>query len=370
VNPEEPKGDVLFVAAALGPPGRATLAEIRDLPPRSGLVSGGSLVAARAEGAAAGRIAGRLLDLAGKDPYPRPGSPDWARLLEEAGVRARDARDARIPATLVDLMARAGDAIRADFEEVAGSLPPVVAGAFPGAHLLEPGRIRLGQGVRIDPGVVLDAREGPIVLGDRTRVMANTVIQGPVCAGPDCLFKPLTRAMDGVCLGPVCRVGGEIDATILQGFSNKQHDGFLGHSYVGSWVNLGAATDTSDLRNDYGLVRVTIAGEEVDTGSRHVGSLVGDHSKTAIHTRLNTGTVIGVSANVFGSDFPPREIPSFTWGGGPEMREYRLEKAIEVASIVTARRDVVFGPHGEALFGALHRATAERRAALFGAAKL
>jgi UDP-N-acetylglucosamine diphosphorylase/glucosamine-1-phosphate N-acetyltransferase len=370
VNPERREGDVLFVAAALGRPAGATLAEIRDLPEGAGLVAGGRLVAARAEGGAAARIAGRLREIAGRGPFPEASFADWARLLEESKVRPRDARDPRIPATLVDLMAAASDAIRADFDELARSGPAPSPTAFPGAHFLEPARIRLGTGVRIDPGVVLDAREGPIVLGDRTRVMANTVIQGPVCSGPDCLFKPLTRAMDGVCLGPVCRVGGELDATIVQGFSNKQHDGFLGHSYVGSWVNLGAATDTSDLKNDYGFVRVTIAGEELDTGSRHVGSLVGDHSKTAIHTRLNTGTVIGVSANVFGAGFPPKEIPSFTWGGGAETHEYRLEKAVQVASIVTARRDVVFGAHGEALFAALHRATADRRAALFGAAKL
>ncbi|MGH2570129.1 MAG: putative sugar nucleotidyl transferase [bacterium] len=369
VNPERPEGDVLFVAAALGRPDGATLGEIRDLPQGAGLVAEGRLVAARAEGGAAARIAGSLRESVGREPFPAASFADWTRLLEESKVRPRDARAARIPGTLVDLMAKAADAIRADFDEL-GRGPAADPAANPFAHLLEPARIRLGVAVRIDPGVVLDAREGPIVLGDRTRVMANTVIQGPVCSGPDCLFKPLTRAMDGVCLGPVCRVGGELDATIVQGFSNKQHDGFLGHSYVGSWVNLGAATDTSDLKNDYGFVRMTIAGEEVDTGSRHVGSLVGDHSKTAIHTQLNTGTVIGVSANVFGGGFPPKEIPSFTWGSGPEMREYRLDKAVQVASIVTARRDVVFGAHGEALFAALHRATAERRAALFGAAKL
>jgi UDP-N-acetylglucosamine diphosphorylase/glucosamine-1-phosphate N-acetyltransferase len=182
-------------------------------------------------------------------------------------------------------------------------------------------------------------------------------------------LKPGTRLLDGVSLGPVCKVGGEVDASIVQGWSNKQHDGFLGHSYVGCWVNLGAATDTSDLKNDYGLVRLTIAGEVRDTGSRHVGSLIGDHAKTAIHTRLNTGTVIGVSANVFCVGFPDRETPSFTWGGGADRQEYRLGKAVRVAAEVTARRGVVFAPADEGLFARLHQETEERRLAWIGRAR-
>jgi len=370
VNEERPGEDVLFVAAALGRPERGTLAAVRELPPGEALLAEGRLLAVRAASDTAARVAGELRGIVGAGPIPGPSFVDWPRRLAELGVRARDAREPRFPATLVDLMAAAGNVARADCADTAPELPPPDPAAFPGAHLLAPERIRLGEGVRIDPGVVLDAREGPVFLGAGTRVLANSVLQGPVVAGRDCVFKPLTRALDGVCLGPVCRIGGEVDATVVQGWSNKQHDGFLGHSYLGSWVNLGAATDTSDLKNDYGFVRMTIAGEEIDTRSRHVGSLIGDHSKTAIHTRLNTGTVVGVSANVFGAGFPGREIPSFTWGSGPELREYRLEKAVRVAAVVTARRDVAFGDHGAALFAALHRATADRRAALFGAARL
>jgi len=169
--------------------------------------------------------------------------------------------------------------------------------------------------------------------------------------------------LGGVSLGPATRVGGEISASIVQGYSNKQHDGFLGHSYLGCWVNLGAATDTSDLRNDYGDVTLILAGKPVPTGRRGVGSLIGDHTKTAIHTRLNTGSVIGVSANVLAPDFPDRETPSFTWGGGAARAEYRLPKAVRVAMTVTARRGVEFGPADEALFARIHRATAERRRA-------
>jgi UDP-N-acetylglucosamine diphosphorylase/glucosamine-1-phosphate N-acetyltransferase len=367
VNPTQPEGDVLFVAAALGRPGADTLRAISELQAGEAIVAGDRLLAARGDGEPGARLVGALREIAGRGPFPESSSADWPRLLPGMNLSVEDGGEPRVPSTLVDLMAGSGEAAAADFEAVADELPSPDPGAFPAVHLLERSRIRLGADVRLDPGVVLDARDGPILLGPGTRVMANSVLQGPVTTDRDCLFKPVTRAMDGVCLGPVCRVGGEIDATVVLGFTNKQHDGFLGHSYLGCWVNLGAATDTSDLKNDYGFVKITIAGETVDTGSRHVGTLIGDHSKTAIHTRLNTGTVIGVSANVFGTGFPSKEIPSFTWGAGPEMEEYRLEKAIRVASIVTGRRSVRFGSVGERLFGELHRATAGRRAARFGA---
>jgi UDP-N-acetylglucosamine diphosphorylase/glucosamine-1-phosphate N-acetyltransferase len=194
--------------------------------------------------------------------------------------------------------------------------------------------------------------------------MANSVLRGPVAIGRDCVIRSLSRLADGVSLGPVCRIGGEVDAVIVQGYSNKQHDGFLGHSYLGEWVNLGAATDTSDLKNDYGSVRIVVAGATIDTQSRSVGSLIGDHSKTAIHTSLNTGTVIGVSSNVFGSGFPPKEIPSFTWGGGgPDWQEYQPKRALEVARRVMERRRVVLTETTAELLGRVYQATRHRRRA-------
>jgi len=222
----------------------------------------------------------------------------------------------------------------------------------------------VADGARIDPGVVLDAREGPILIGAGAEIHANSVIAGPVVMARDCLVKPLSRVYGGVSLGPVSRMGGEVYATVVQGFSNKQHDGFLGHSYLGSWVNLGAATDTSDLRNDYGNVKLELAGGIVDTGRRSVGSLIGDHSKTAIHTRLNTGTVIGVSCNVFAAGIPPRAVPSFSWGGAGAWQEYRLDKALSVAAIVASRREIAFTEADRALFARIHADTAAARRAL------
>jgi UDP-N-acetylglucosamine diphosphorylase/glucosamine-1-phosphate N-acetyltransferase len=354
--------DALFVAAALGRPGRSVAAAIRELEPGRALLAVGHLVAARAAGAAASRLHGILADLAGDGPFPVPADPVWTRLLAECGLRPAIV-ETTMPGGAVDLMAGNAAVLEADFGALADSSPPPDPADHPDVRFLEPGRIRVAPGVRIDPGAVLDAREGAIVIGSGCRVGALSVLTGPLAVGRDSLVKPLSRIGEGTSLGPVSRVGGEMSATIVQGWSNKQHDGFVGHSYLGSWVNLGAATDTSDLKNDYGPVRIVLNGEEIGTGSAHVGSLIGDHSKTGIHTQLNTGTVVGVSSNLFGVGVPPREVPSFSWGGGDSWQEYRLEKAVRVARTVTGRRDVEFSDADAKLFQRLHDETAPRRAA-------
>jgi hypothetical protein len=136
-------------------------------------------------------------------------------------------------------------------------------------------------------------------------------------------------------------VRGEIETTVFLGFSNKAHDGFVGHSYVGEWVNLGASTTTSDLKNDYGEVSLDVDGRRVPTGSSKVGTFFGDHAKTRIGSLLNTGTVVGLGANVFGSEaMPERDIVDFQWGTGTEAVEYRIDKFLEVARTVVRRRGV------------------------------
>jgi len=136
----------------------------------------------------------------------------------------------------------------------------------------------------------------------------------------------------------VCKVGGEVEGSIIHAYSNKQHDGFLGHAYLAMWVNLGADTNNSDLKNNYGSVRVYINGKEVDSGSMFVGLTMGDHSKSGINTMFNTGTVVGVSSNVFGAGFPPKYVPSFSWGGAEGMVTYDIDKGLEVAKRVMGRR--------------------------------
>jgi UDP-N-acetylglucosamine diphosphorylase/glucosamine-1-phosphate N-acetyltransferase len=161
--------------------------------------------------------------------------------------------------------------------------------------------------------VVLDATEGPIVLEDKVKVLPHTRVEGPHYSGPETqLYGGKIR--EACSFGPVCRVGGEVECAIIQGYSNKYHDGFLGHSYVCEWVNLGAMTTNSDLKNDYSAVSVYFKGQLTDTGEQFLGSMIGDHTKTSIGTILNTGSMIGMMSNlVFSGPLMPKEVPSFCW---------------------------------------------------------
>jgi UDP-N-acetylglucosamine diphosphorylase/glucosamine-1-phosphate N-acetyltransferase len=221
--------------------------------------------------------------------------------------------------------------------------------------------IHLGKGVRIQPGVVLDAEQGPIVIGKNARVMPNAVIQGPAYIGEDSLIKIGAKLYPGTSVGKVCKVGGEIDGSILHSYTNKQHDGFLGHSYLGSWVNLGADTNTSDLKNTYGPVTVLLEGTSHQTGMQFLGMIMGDHSKTGINVMLNTGTIIGVSCNIFGAELPPKYLPSFSWGRGTSFETYEIDKSLEIARRVMARRGVSLTDSYELVFRELFQSTSALR---------
>lgn len=221
------------------------------------------------------------------------------------------------------------------------------------AHLVNPLSIITGTGCSIKPGAVLDASGGAIIVGNNVEVMANAVVVGPCFIGDNSKIKIGAKIYEKTSIGPWCKVGGEVEGSIMLGFSNKQHDGFLGHSYLGEWVNLGADTNTSDLKNNYGQVRVTFPWGQVNSGTMFLGSLIGDHSKTGINTMLNTGTVIGVGANVFGGGFPPKLIPSFTWGGSDGFIEYDRDRAIQTARTVMLRRKVAMSDAEEVLLRAI-----------------
>lgn len=227
-----------------------------------------------------------------------------------------------------------------DSGEEAARLPP-------GVHRIGDGRLVLGRGVVLDPGVVLDLREGPIHLGDDVAVRSFTRIVGPTVV--DRGSTVLGGALEKVSIGPMCKVHGEIEESLLLGYSNKAHDGFLGHACVGRWVNLGALTTNSDLKNNYGTIRIDVGDGEVDTGMTKMGCLLGDHVKTAIGTLLNTGTVVGAGSNLFGASLPPKWVPPFTWGASADATPYDLERFIDVARRVMARRGVVLGARGESL---------------------
>jgi UDP-N-acetylglucosamine diphosphorylase/glucosamine-1-phosphate N-acetyltransferase len=191
-----------------------------------------------------------------------------------------------------------------------------------------------GAAVSIEPGTVFDLSAGPVWLDDRVSVRAFSRIAGPTYVGKGSTL--LGGSYTASSIGPACKVHGEIEASVLLGFSNKAHDGFLGHAYVGQWVNLGAFTTNSDLKNNYSNVRVWTPAGEVDTGLMKLGSLIGDHVKTAIGTLLNTGTVIGPGCNIIGG-MPPKHVASFSWGDG----EYALDKFLEAAQLAMQRRQVV-----------------------------
>lgn len=197
--------------------------------------------------------------------------------------------------------------------------------------------IFVSEGCQIMPGVVVDATNGPVVFDENVLVGSNSVIEGPTTIGSDTQIKPLTH-IRGSCVGPQCRVGGEVSVSILQGSTNKQHGGFLGHSYIGSWCNLGSGTETSNLKNNYTQVKVQVGTELVDSEQLFVGLMMGDHSKSAIGTVFNTGTVVGVGSMIFGAGFPPRKVPSLHWGGADKLTPYPLKPTLETAREIMLRR--------------------------------
>jgi UDP-N-acetylglucosamine diphosphorylase/glucosamine-1-phosphate N-acetyltransferase len=204
----------------------------------------------------------------------------------------------------------------------------------------------LGEGARLEPGCALDTSDGPIWIDRGATVRAFTRLVGPSYVGPGSTV--LGGAVGPVAIGPVCRIRGEIAESVCLGYTNKQHDGHIGHAYLGRWVNLGAETTNSDLKNNYGAVRLWTPGGEADTGQVKMGCLLGDHVKTGIGLLLNTGTVVGAGSNLWGAILPPRFVPPFSWGSGPDLTEYRVDKFLEVAERAMARRDVVLSDSSRA----------------------
>jgi UDP-N-acetylglucosamine diphosphorylase/glucosamine-1-phosphate N-acetyltransferase len=220
----------------------------------------------------------------------------------------------------------------------------------PGAHLISDNPINIGECTTIKPGAVLDAERGPIFIGENVTVHPGAVIQGPCYIGDGCMIQPGASIRTGCSIGMVCKIGGEVEETIFHGYSNKQHDGFIGHSYIGEWVNLGADTVGSDLKNTYGPVRVPINGVSVDSGQAFVGAYIGDHTKTAIRSALPTGCVIGYACNIAVGGYVPQFVPSFSWLTDKGAEPNDPARSLEVARKVVARRDRKYSPAEESLF--------------------
>ncbi len=245
------------------------------------------------------------------------------------------------------ISARSGDPLW----ERATNLSPL-GGTLPGGVWIlgDPQQVFLGPRVSLEPGTVIDTSRGPVILDHGVQVQASCRLEGPLYLGRGCRVKSGARLYGGCAFGIGCRVAGEIGETVAMHFVNKQHDGFIGHAVLGSWINLGAMTTCSDLKNNYGPVRVDLGWGPLETGSRFVGLLAAEHVKTAIGTLLNTGTCIGFASNIFGAGMPPKHVPCFAWGGQDAGAGHDVERALATAAVVMDRRGCrLLGGH-ETLF--------------------
>lgn len=203
--------------------------------------------------------------------------------------------------------------------------------------------IFLEEGAKVE-FAILNASNGPIYIGKNAEIMEGSMVRGPFSLGDNATLKMGTKIYEATSIGPHCKVGGEVNNSVFFGYSNKGHDGFLGNSVIGEWCNLGADTNNSNLKNNYAEVKLWNYDSErfKKTGLQFCGLMFGDHSKCGINTMFNTGTVVGVSANIFGGNFPRNFIPSFSWGGSSGFTTYQMNKVKEVATVVMQRRKLKF----------------------------
>ena len=215
---------------------------------------------------------------------------------------------------------------------------------------------------KIHPGALLNATDGPIYLDHESQVMERSIVRGPFYLGQKSVIKARADVSKSA-LGPVCKAGGEVVEAIMQSFSNKAHEGFLGHAYMGSWCNIGAGTNASNLKNDYSETKLfnEVLNTYEPTGRQFLGVIMGDHSKIGISSMVNTASVVGVACNLFGSDFLPRYLPSFSWGSPRNGFEpYRLDKAFEAMERVMARRSRILSDVSRQQLASTFKATHEK----------
>lgn len=289
-------------------------------------------------------------------------APDVLTLIERARQKVKAVH---APQKLIrypwELIEHNSECIEADFE----ALPQKgVHGEVAEMSVIygDKERAYVAPGVQVHPMVVLDTHGGPVIIDEGAKVFPHTRIEGPSYIGREAQIVG-GKIREGCSIGPVCRVGGEVEESIIHGYSNKYHDGFLGHAYVGEWVNLGALTTNSDLKNDYGDVEVYVNGELVNSGSTKVGCFIGDHTKTSIGTLFNTGTVVGVGCIILGgSEILPKYVPSFAWyynghiakGGG-------FDAFLQTVRTAMGRRGVELTPEEIELLRAVREMTKRER---------
>ncbi len=218
------------------------------------------------------------------------------------------------------------------------------------------------EGAKVE-GVSINSTTGPVYIGRDAEIMEGSMIRGPFALCNNAIVKMSAKIYGATTIGPYSKVGGEISNSVIFGYSNKVHDGFMGNSVIGEWCNLGADTNTSNLKNNYESVKLWDFPDQtfVDTGEQFCGLIMGDHSKCGINTMFNTGTVVGINVNVFGSGYQRNFIPSFTWGGTSGFRTFDIKKAIQVAKIVFARRGLDFDETEINILNALFNMTLDNR---------
>ena len=260
-----------------------------------------------------------------------------------------------------DIFQKNGDALKLDFELLtknkksqALSNSVTVIG--------DKNLVFLEEGAKAE-ACILNTTAGPIYLAKDAEIMEGSVVRGPFSLGEHSALKLSTKVYGPTTIGPHCKVGGEVNNSVIFGYTNKAHDGFLGNSVIAEWCNLGADTNNSNLKNNYGNVKLFNYAQSkmVDSGLQFCGLIMGDHSKSGINTMFNTGTVVGVAANIFGGGFPDTHIPSFSWGGSEGFEIYRLEKLFETAEKVFERRSLKFNTTEKEILTSVFNLTKEFR---------
>ena len=230
--------------------------------------------------------------------------------------------------------------INQSINDDASELKPVDRLDYPHTNLINPDKIFINN-AKVMPGALINAEKGPVIIDNNAVIYGQTYIEGPAFIGTDTVIKPLTKIVGSV-IGKKCKIGGEVESSVIQGYSNKVHDGHLGDYFLGEWVNLGAGTSNSNLKNNYSSVKISLNENLIDTNSLHIGCFIGDHVKTGIGTLINTGTIIGVASMISTYGFPPVNLPPFSWYFNRKKERMDFDKFVSTAQKSKSRRNKNF----------------------------
>ena len=271
--------------------------------------------------------------------------------------------------SISDVFSLNGEEIKSDFKRMFSKDDLEWKGDVKNLEQIKKSNVKIGTGIiYIENGAklnncILNTINGPIYIGKDAEIMEGSMVRGPFAMCNNSVIKMGAKIYENTTIGPFCKVGGEINNVVFFGYSSKAHDGFLGNSVIGEWCNLGADTNNSNLKNNYDNVKIWNYTSESfkETGLQFCGLIMGDHSKCGINTMFNTGTVVGVGANIFGSGFPRNFIPSFSWGGGSGFIVHRIDKFFKTAEKVLARREVVLSDDDMAILSHVYNMTKSYR---------